>query len=94
MNDKFDELAKGMAQSVTRRGALKKFGLGFVGMALAWLGLLNKAEAKRFHCNCAKVDYGCGRQFDASDPNSQQLFLACLGGCQGYCDCKKNPWGC
>jgi len=27
MNDKFDELAKGLVQSVTRRGALKKFGL-------------------------------------------------------------------
>jgi len=38
MNDKFDELAKGMAQSVTRRGALKKFGLGLAGIALASLG--------------------------------------------------------
>jgi hypothetical protein len=28
MNDKFDELARGLAQSVTRRSALKKFGLG------------------------------------------------------------------
>jgi hypothetical protein len=32
MNNKFDELAKGMAQSVTRRQALKKFGLGHVGV--------------------------------------------------------------
>jgi hypothetical protein len=46
MNDKFDELAKGMAQSVTRRGALKKFGMGLAGVALASLGLANKAEAK------------------------------------------------
>jgi len=35
MNDKFDELTKGLAQSVTRRGALKKFGVGLAGMALA-----------------------------------------------------------
>jgi len=35
MNNQFDELAKGMAQSVTRRGALKKFGVGLAGMALA-----------------------------------------------------------
>jgi hypothetical protein len=35
MNSKFDALAKGMAQSVTRRGALKKFGLGLADMALA-----------------------------------------------------------
>jgi hypothetical protein len=27
MQNEFDELAKGLAQSVTRRGALKKFGL-------------------------------------------------------------------
>ena len=31
MNDKFDELAKGLAQSVTRRRALKRFGVGFAG---------------------------------------------------------------
>ena len=35
MNDKFDELARNMAQSVTRRRALKKFGLGLAGIALA-----------------------------------------------------------
>jgi len=28
MNNKFDELTKGLAQSVTRRAALKKFGVG------------------------------------------------------------------
>ena len=43
MNDKFDELARTMAQSVTRRGALKKFGLGLMGIPL--VGLANKAEA-------------------------------------------------
>ena len=35
MNDNFDGLAKGLAQSFTRRGALKKFGLGLAGNALA-----------------------------------------------------------
>ena len=44
-NDKLDELAKGLAQSTTRRGALKKFGVGLAGAALAALGLANKAEA-------------------------------------------------
>src|SRR5258708_26858975 len=38
MNDKFDELAKRLAQSVTRRAALKKFGGGLAGMALACFG--------------------------------------------------------
>jgi hypothetical protein len=70
MNDKFDELAKGMAQSVTRRGALKKFGVGLAGMALATLGLANEALANPGgkkgsgtgscdHCNIA-TNYGCG----------------------------------
>ena len=48
MNDRFDELAKGLAQSVTRRGAPKKFGLGITGFALASLGLANQACAG--HC--------------------------------------------
>ena len=45
MNNKFDELAKGLAQSVTRRGALKKFRGGLAAIALATLGLANKAKA-------------------------------------------------
>ena len=45
MNNKFDELTKAMAQSVTRRAALKKFGVGIAGIALAAFGLANKAEA-------------------------------------------------
>jgi hypothetical protein len=47
MNNKFDELAKGMAQSVTRRQALRRFGFGIAGMALVCLGLANKAQAGR-----------------------------------------------
>ncbi len=45
MNNKFDELSKGLAQSVTRRQALRRFGVGLAGVALAILGLPNKAEA-------------------------------------------------
>src|SRR5215472_8919674 len=36
MNNKFDELTKSMAQSVTRRAAMKKFGIGLAGMVLAF----------------------------------------------------------
>ena len=50
MNNKFDELTKNMAQSVTRRAALKKFSVGLAGMALACFGLANKAEAGRRRC--------------------------------------------
>ena len=45
MNHKFDELTKNLAQAVTRRGALKKCGVGFAGMALACFGLASKGEA-------------------------------------------------
>lgn len=45
MKNQFDELAKGLAQSVTRRAALKRFGVGLAGMALAVLGLANNARA-------------------------------------------------
>jgi len=75
MEAKFDELAKGMAQSVTRRGALKKFGLGFAGIALAAFGLPNQAQA--FQCNCKKDNYGCDK------PNSPPNCIAmCSTACR------------
>jgi hypothetical protein len=45
MNDKFDELAKALAQPLGRRAALKRFGVGLAGFALAALGLSSEAEA-------------------------------------------------
>jgi hypothetical protein len=44
MNNKCDEITRSMAQSVTRRGALKRLGLGAAGLALAKFGL-NNAQA-------------------------------------------------
>ncbi len=55
MNNKFDELAKGLAQSVTRRQALKKFGVGLAGMALGCFGLANQSQAK----GCIPGGYSC-----------------------------------
>ena len=56
MNNKFDELAKELAQSVTRRQALKKFGAGLAGMALACFGLANKAGAAK---TCLPQNFPC-----------------------------------
>jgi len=56
MNNKFDELTKSIAQSVTRRGALKKFGVGIAGIALAELGLANKAEAVGVGTSRCEID--------------------------------------
>ena len=64
MNNKFDELAKGMAQTVTRRQALKKFGVGLAGMALASFGFMNMARADRVKSGsgevCCRTDADCG----------------------------------
>jgi hypothetical protein len=46
MSNKFDELAKGLAQSVTRRQAFKKFGVGLAAMAVACFGLANRAHSR------------------------------------------------
>jgi hypothetical protein len=46
MNNKFDELAKSLAQSTTRRQALKKLGVSLAGMALASLGFAGVLQAK------------------------------------------------
>ena len=45
MNSKFDELTKDLGQSVTRRGALKKFSVGVAGMALASFLALSSSAA-------------------------------------------------
>ena len=85
MNHKFDELAKTMAQSVTRRGALKKCGVGFVGMALATFGLGTRAEArnrqccKKFTCDCSTPYAGCLPYYGTRD------FNDCLGCCGPRC---------
>ena len=78
MNNKFDQLTKGLAQSVTRRAALKKFGVGLAGMALACFGLANKAEATRcLHAGevCAfaagpTLPYNCLTRCCSHDANS------------------------
>ena len=56
MNNRFDELTKSMAQSVTRRAALKKFGLGLAGMALTCFGLATRSQAQS---TCLPEGYPC-----------------------------------
>jgi hypothetical protein len=79
MNNQFDELTKSLAQSVTRRGALKKFGVGLAGMALACFGLANKAEANG---RCERCINKCLRQ------NPTWTADQCAGPfsmCSAYC---------
>src|SRR5262249_30680391 len=58
---KFDEVAKSLAQSVTRRQALRRFGVGLAGAVLTFLGLANEAEANP---HCKKSFHRCIDDFD------------------------------
>ena len=84
MNNKFDELARGFAQSVTRRQALRRFGASLVVTALASLGLTNQARADRppkfdKRCNGCVAPYGC----NPADPN----YAICYNYCYAKCVC-------
>jgi hypothetical protein len=83
MNNKFDELTKSMAQSVTRRGALKKFGIGLAGMALACFGFADRADAGKWRRCSSNADCASGE-------------VCCNGYCDGfaYGSIPGNPCAC
>jgi len=78
MNNKFDELAKGLARSVTRRQALKRFGAGLAGMALACLGLANMAQAGGTYLCCI---YECYTSIYGGKLVRSKLCVQPGGGC-------------
>ena len=81
MNHKFDELARNMAQSVTRRGALKKFSVGFAAVALASLGLANKAEGGSSNQCVNRCKNDCAKMYKRGSLEWEFCFSACAGGC-------------
>ena len=81
MNNRFDELTKNLAQSITRRAALKKFGVGLAGMALACFGLANKAHAgdpKKCPEACWK---DCRKRYAVGSTDFQYCYDSCLLTC-------------
>ena len=84
MNNKFDELTKALAGSVTRRAALRKFGVGVAGVVLAILGLAPRAQADKapFRCRCGELNYGC-------DPTKPSFY-----DCVSYCGETNSKHGC
>jgi hypothetical protein len=76
-----DELTKSMAQSVTRRGALKKFGVGLAGMALACFGLANSARAAN----------RCKTNADCSLPQVCNSGACVPVPCESNTDCRVFP---
>lgn len=85
MNHKFDELAKGMAQSVTRRGALKKFGAGLAGVMLASLGLANNAHAGK--CLDQQCVNECKKYCATFHKRNSDEWNFCVDFCIGPCLC-------
>src|SRR5215472_7565403 len=84
MNNKFDDLAKGLAQSVTRRQALKRFSLGLAGMALACFGLADRTEATPYCpplCHCGKGLHRCITTVPKSCPNYETCKMFCTSNC-------------
>jgi hypothetical protein len=92
MSNNFDKLAKGLAQSVTRRQALKRFGVGLTGMALACFGLANKARAATYSGYCRLQP----PPFDPYDPKNNHKKFTGIGLCcgvdpvTGSCLCVSN----
>jgi hypothetical protein len=80
MNNKFDELTKSLAQSVTRRSALKKFGVGLAGMALACFGLANDANAGNPNNHWCD---GCMKSCKSSGLSQEYCQQACKS--KGFC---------
>ena len=86
MNNKFDELTKSMAQSVTRRAALKKFGVGLAGMALACFGFAGKAEAGSHNRSCFnQCMHNCVGNQLAQGYTKEQATTTCQGPCTVMC---------
>jgi len=87
MNNRFDELTKNVAQSVARRGAVKKFGAGLATIALACFGLVNKAEAaparnKRCFKMCME---NCLDYYVSQGQTEEGATSLCQGHCAFQC---------
>ena len=81
MNDKFDELAKDLGKSITRRRALWRFGAVVLGGLIAVAGLTNRANANPNPNACRHRCYNRCRKVPPAD--FQTCYGACLTACLG-----------
>ena len=85
MNDKFDQLAKSMAEPGTRRQALKRFATGIVGVALAGFGLSSQAANDK---NCLPPGSFCGHPFGSCGTCCNKSFFCFVNPDVGrLCEC-------
>ncbi|HZV35686.1 MAG TPA: hypothetical protein VFB72_14015, partial [Verrucomicrobiae bacterium] len=73
MNNKFDQLAKGLAQSVSRRQAFKHLACGIAGVALACFGMSGSAKAAQ---TCLPSGSFCQK---GAGPAGDQCGKCCSG---------------
>ncbi len=86
MDNKFDELAKGLAQSITRRQALKEFSIGLAGMAAALLGFVNKAHGGLSHNGCFKQCFNkCSNDCIKAGGDPTTCTFDCQVECNAQC---------
>src|SRR5204862_2719664 len=88
MNNQYDGLTKSLAQSVTRRAALKKFGVGLAGMVLAAFGLTNNVKAGNVttcatNADCRSGQVCCSGVCYAAIPNWCDPAVSCCCYCAG-----------
>ena len=83
MSNQFDELTKILAQSVTRRAALKKFGVGVAGMALACFGLANRTQAGQNQC--VTCHHNCLDYYTSQGVSKKDATVYCDAQCAWAC---------
>src|ERR1051326_8738409 len=86
MDKQFDELSKSLAEGVSRRGGLKKFGFGLAVVLLAAVGIQGAASAKpcASSADCGKSQQCCGGTcLDAS------IGCYCANPCPPGTTCKR-----
>src|SRR5262249_13999102 len=95
MTHAFDELAKGMAEGVSRREALRRLGGGVAGALLASLGLTRGAEAaSRADCRayCSSLATKYRKQCQAACQACSST--GCLTGAPGSLTCCSSGLSC
>ena len=82
MNNKFDQMTKSVAQSVTRRQSLTRFGLGLAAIALTGFGFVVRGRA------CLASGSPCDPDSDRADENR-----SCNKCCSGTFVCNTDKPG-
>jgi hypothetical protein len=94
MDKQFDDLSKSLAEGVSRRVALRKLGIGMVGILLAAVGIGSPTRADAQIGRCA-TDADCGYLSGQACCNGKCVYLntdqdcgACGRKCRNGLHCK------